>query len=100
MRRSGLLAGDHLGAQLRGGEQRIREIRRVVIEAVPVADAPSYLDPSDDRVAIGFGQRGIGRDVVQRVAVWQETAPLGAARMLERERQLLFVDAHAGIVTR
>src|SRR6185503_10129698 len=70
-------------------QKRVREIRRIVIEADGLADPPPHFGPAHDRVAVGLGQRGIRRGVVERVAVAEEPTAFGPAWMFRSERELL-----------
>jgi len=74
------------------GEQRIGEIRSIPVDRELGLDPSAGLGPADDRVAIAFGQRGVGRDVVQSGAVGKQAPPLSPAWMLARERELFVVD--------
>ena len=63
-----------------------------MVDAVLLFDPAARLDPPHDRVAIGERQGRVRGDVVQGVAVGKQSAALGTARMLTRERNLLRID--------
>ncbi len=78
-------------------KERIREVRRVVIDAVLLFDPPARLGPSHDGVAIGQGQSRVNGHIVERGAVGEKAPALRPAWMLPRERQFFRVD-HPAIV--
>ena len=68
-----------------------------MVDAVPLFDAPTRLDPTHDRVAVRLRESGICGDIVQGIAVGEEAPTLGSARMLARERNFFRID-HVPIV--
>jgi len=79
-------------AQTIGRQERVRQIRRVVIDPMIRLDAPPRLRPPHDDVSLALRERGVCDDVVERRSVREQASPLRAAGMLSRESELLRVD--------
>jgi len=96
--RSRAFAREDMSAQTVGRNERVGEVRGVVVDPVLLFDPPPRFHPSHDRVAIGHGQGRVGGNVVQRVAIRKKPPALRSAGMFARERKLFGVDRHALIV--
>jgi len=98
--RGGAFAGEHVRPQTFFRQERVGEVRRIVVDAVLRFDEPSRLDPPHDRIAVRLGQRGVCGHVVQGIAVRKESATLRSAWVLARERELFRIDHTAIVRTR
>jgi hypothetical protein len=79
-------------AQAVGRQERVRQIRWVLIDPVVSLDAPPRLRPPHDDVSLALRERGVHGDVIERRSVREQASPLRPAGMLSRERELLRVD--------
>jgi DinB family protein len=79
-------------AQTIGRQERVRQIRWVVIDPVIRLDAPPRLRPPHDDVSLALRERRVCGDIVERRSVREQASTLRAAGMLSRESELLRVD--------
>ncbi len=81
-------------------EERVGEVRGVVVDPELLFYPPPRLHPAHDRVAIGRCQSRVNGYVVQGIAVGEKPPTLRSARMLARERKLFRLDHHPIVLTR
>jgi DinB family protein len=86
------LAVQDVRAQAVGRQERVCQIRRVVIDPVVGLDAPPRLRPPHDDVTLILRERSVRADVIERRPVREQASPLRAAGMFSRESELLRVD--------